>query len=99
MTMSMEKVKAMFDVFEENTGVRLEHEQLRSILQQDYSVARDVQAYGANDTEVRGRLVNLLCQWLGLRKWPTYRDGDEAHSAFIKLFDETAKARGLKVVS
>ena len=99
LTMSMEDVKEMFDVFEENTGVLLEHEQLRSILQQDDRVARDVQEYGANDTEVRGRLVDLLCQWLNLPKWPTYRDGKEAHQAFVKRFDETAKARGLKVVS
>jgi len=86
------------DVLLENTGVApATRQQLTQLLESDPGLLDLIVEWGANDTEVRGKLAGLVVRSLGIRdRWPSFADNADL-DALCAQVDAAARLRGWTV--
>jgi len=88
------------DVLLENTGVApATRQQLTELLESDPALVELIVEWGANDTEVRGKLADLVVRDLGVRdRWPSFADNADLDVLCAQV-DAAARLRGWAVRS
>lgn len=81
------------------TGVSLSASQARELVADDDELLEMIEEWGADDTELLGRLANLLSHQLLGEAWPTFGEATRPGAdSFQERFEAAAAAYGYALV-
>jgi len=92
-----EDLKPAKDVLSDYYSITVPDQLLIELFQNDLDLAAENATNGISDTCQREILVLQLLRKIGCPDWPTYADGDEAFSNFIKELPKFLEAVGGKL--
>jgi hypothetical protein len=92
-------VKSIHDVVCDNLGFDLTNEQIQKFFDSESgkSVLHEVKEWGANDTECRSKICNLISKNLIGKPLPTYADSSSVAESYWKELHEAAKKSSIKI--
>lgn len=89
--------KECIGLIKDGLGINVTFEQLDELLAMNTSLYSDIEKWGVNDTEVRGKLCSALSKKLIKKPVPTFGDGEAAGIQFFRDLHEAARKAGYRV--
>lgn len=78
--------------------MKVPHEMMKDVLQDDLSLAFEVFTNGIGDTGQREMICDAILKKIGVRSWPINGEGEEEFKKFVLNLKENAPKYGIEFV-